>query len=35
VFGTIWYRILATRRPLDAGLVDDLIAVLAPDDSAR
>jgi AcrR family transcriptional regulator len=32
VFGTIWYRVLATRRPLDAGLVDDLIAVLAPDD---
>jgi len=32
VFGTIWYRILATRRPLDAGLADDLIAVLAPDD---
>jgi AcrR family transcriptional regulator len=30
VFGTIWYRILATRRPLDAGLADDLIAVLAP-----
>ncbi|HEX3711828.1 MAG TPA: TetR/AcrR family transcriptional regulator [Trebonia sp.] len=30
VFGTIWYRILATRRPLDAGLVEDLLAVLAP-----
>ena len=30
VFGTIWYRILATRRPLDADLVDDLIGLLAP-----
>jgi AcrR family transcriptional regulator len=30
VFGTIWYRTLATRQPFDAGLVDDLIAVLAP-----
>jgi AcrR family transcriptional regulator len=30
VFGTIWYRILATRRPLDDGLVDDLLGVLAP-----
>jgi AcrR family transcriptional regulator len=30
VFGVIWYRTLATRRPLDAGLVDDLISVLAP-----
>jgi hypothetical protein len=30
VFGVIWYRTLATRRPFDAGLVDDLIGVLAP-----
>ena len=30
VFGVIWYRTLATRRPFDAGLVDDLLAVLAP-----
>ena len=30
VFGTIWYRTLATRQPLDADLVDDLVALLAP-----
>jgi len=30
VFGTIWYRILATRRPFDPGLADDLLDVLAP-----
>jgi hypothetical protein len=30
VFGTIWYRILATRRPFDAGLEADLLDVLAP-----
>jgi AcrR family transcriptional regulator len=30
VFGTIWYRILATRQPFDGGLADDLIDVLAP-----
>jgi len=29
VFGTIWYRMLATRRPLDEALADDLIGVLA------
>jgi len=28
VFGTIWYRVLATRRRLDKALVDDLVAVL-------
>jgi AcrR family transcriptional regulator len=28
VFGTIWYRVMATRRPLDARLVDDLVATL-------
>lgn len=31
VFGTIWYRILATHQPLDPGLADDLVAVLAPE----
>ncbi len=30
VFGTIWYRILATTRPLDEAWADDLIGVLAP-----
>jgi AcrR family transcriptional regulator len=30
VFGTIWYRVLATRRPLDDALADELIGVLAP-----
>jgi len=35
VFGTIWYRILATTRPFDDGLADDLIAVLAPAAGAR
>lgn len=30
VFGTIWYRVIATRRQLDTGLVDDLVATLAP-----
>ncbi|WP_433367246.1 TetR-like C-terminal domain-containing protein [Actinoplanes sp. CA-142083] len=29
VFGVIWYRVLATREPVDASLVDDLISVLA------
>jgi hypothetical protein len=29
VFGTIWYRILATRQPLDSGLVDDLVGLLS------
>ena len=29
VFGTIWYRVLAIRRPLDEALADDLIGVLA------
>jgi AcrR family transcriptional regulator len=35
VFGTIWYRILATRRPLDDALADDLIRVLAPAEYPR
>ena len=30
VFGTIWYRILATRRPFDAALEQDLLDMLAP-----
>jgi AcrR family transcriptional regulator len=30
VFGTIWYRILATMRPLDAVLEEDLLDLLAP-----
>jgi hypothetical protein len=30
VFGTIWYRVLATREPLDSQLADDLITTLAP-----
>ena len=28
VFGTIWYRMLASRRPLDGGLLDELLALL-------
>lgn len=28
VFGTIWYRVLATRRPFDDQLAEDLLAVL-------
>jgi AcrR family transcriptional regulator len=28
VFGTIWYRILATRQPLDSALADDLVGML-------
>lgn len=35
VFGTIWYRVVATRRQLDAGLVDDLVATLAPSSEVR
>jgi AcrR family transcriptional regulator len=29
VFGVIWYRLLATGQPLDARLIDELIATLA------
>jgi hypothetical protein len=29
IFGTIWYRVLATRQPFDARLVEDLVALLA------
>jgi AcrR family transcriptional regulator len=29
VFGTIWYRVLATRGRLDKALVDDLVGMLA------
>jgi AcrR family transcriptional regulator len=35
VFGTIWYRILAIRRPFDAGLVEDLLGLLAPASEPR
>lgn len=28
VFGTLWYRVLATRDRLDKALVDDLVGVL-------
>ncbi len=31
VFGTIWYRVLATQAMLDAELIEDLIAVLCDD----
>lgn len=30
VFGTLWYRVLATQEPFDDGLVEDLLALLAP-----
>ena len=30
VFGTIWYRILATTRPFDVVLEEDLLDLLAP-----
>jgi AcrR family transcriptional regulator len=29
VFGTLWYRLLATREPVDGGLADELVALLA------
>ena len=29
VFGVIWYRTLATRRPLDDKLIDELVTALA------
>jgi AcrR family transcriptional regulator len=28
IFGTIWYRTLATHEPLDSQLIDDLLAIL-------
>jgi AcrR family transcriptional regulator len=31
VFGTIWYRVLATHQPLNQALADDLLTILAPD----
>jgi len=34
VFGTIWYRVLATRQSFDARLVEDLIGLLAGSPSA-
>lgn len=30
VFGVIWYRMLATRQPLDDRLADELVSILAP-----
>ncbi|MDX3187952.1 TetR/AcrR family transcriptional regulator C-terminal ligand-binding domain-containing protein [Streptomyces sp. MN03-5084-2B] len=29
VFGTLWYRLLATREPFDRGFADELVALLA------
>ena len=29
VFGLIWYRVLATRRPVDDSLIEELVTVLA------
>jgi hypothetical protein len=29
VFGVIWYRLLATRQPVDQQLVNELVATLA------
>jgi hypothetical protein len=29
VFGVIWYRVLATREPLDDRLADELVTLLA------
>jgi AcrR family transcriptional regulator len=29
VFGAVWYRLLATRRPLDERLADELVTTLA------
>jgi AcrR family transcriptional regulator len=29
VFGTIWYRLMATRQPLDHRLIDELVTILA------
>jgi AcrR family transcriptional regulator len=34
VFGTIWYRFLATHQPFDARLVDDLVAILTSREQA-
>ncbi|WP_410621853.1 TetR/AcrR family transcriptional regulator [Amycolatopsis sp. cmx-8-4] len=30
VFGTLWYRLLATLEPIGPGLADELVALLAP-----
>ena len=35
VFGTIWYRVLATRQPFDDDLIEDLLGVLTGPASAR
>jgi hypothetical protein len=29
VFGVLWYRVLATREPLDDRLADELVTLLA------
>jgi len=29
VFGVLWYRVLATREPLDDRLSDELVTLLA------
>jgi hypothetical protein len=29
VFGVLWYRVMATREPLDDRLADELVALLA------
>ncbi|MFF5294203.1 TetR/AcrR family transcriptional regulator [Paractinoplanes globisporus] len=29
VFGLIWYRVLATREPIDDALIDELVSLLA------
>jgi AcrR family transcriptional regulator len=38
VFGTLWYRLLATRQPLDKRLIEELVSALAapqPDPKSR
>jgi AcrR family transcriptional regulator len=38
VFGTLWYRLLATRQPLDKRLIEELVSALAgpqPDSRSR
>ncbi|MDT7805672.1 MAG: hypothetical protein QOI78_9105 [Actinomycetota bacterium] len=30
VFGTLWYRLLATREPIGPGMAEELVALLAP-----
>jgi AcrR family transcriptional regulator len=35
VFGTLWYRVLATGQPLDDQLIEDLVATLAQPNSTK